>query len=74
MNTAVRNIIFWVVMAAFALVIWAVVRSSTGEKVRELTFTEFTNEVGKDNVREVTIEGTVVNGALKKDNAKFRTT
>jgi hypothetical protein len=27
-NTAVRNIIFWVVMAAFALLIWAVVRSS----------------------------------------------
>jgi cell division protease FtsH len=73
-NTAVRNIIFWVVMAAFALVIWAVVRSSTGEKVREFTFTEFTNEVGKDNVREVTIEGTVVTGLLKKENAKFRTT
>jgi cell division protease FtsH len=73
-NTAVRNIIFWVVMAAFALVIWAVVRSSTGEKVRELTFTDFTNAVGGTNVREVTIKGTVVTGLLKKDNAKFRTT
>ncbi len=66
MNTAVRNIIFWVVMAAFALVIWAVVRSSTGEKVRELTFTEFTNEVGGTNVREVTIEGTVVTGVVEE--------
>ena len=74
MNTAVRNIIFWVVMVAFALVIWAVVRSNTGEKVVDLTFTEFTNEVGKDNVREVTIIGTDVSGTLKKDNRKFKTT
>jgi cell division protease FtsH len=73
-NTAVRNIIFWVVMVAFALLIWAVVRSNTGERVRDLTFTEFTNEVAKDGVREVTILGTDVNGVLKKDNAKFRTT
>ncbi len=74
MNTAVRNIIFWVVMAAFALLIWAVVRSNTGERVREVTFSEFTSEVEKDNVREVTIIGTEVSGVLKKDNAKFRST
>jgi len=73
-NTAVRNIIFWVVMVAFALVIWAVVRSSTGERVRDFTFTDFTNEVAKDNVREVTITGTEVSGVLKKDNVKFKTT
>jgi cell division protease FtsH len=61
-------------MAVFALVIWAVVRSNTGERVRELTFTEFTNEVNKDNVRDVTIVGTDASGSLKKDNAKFKTT
>jgi cell division protease FtsH len=73
-NTAVRNIIFWVVMAAFALVIWAVVRSNTGERIRDLTFTQFTNEVAKDNIREVTIAGTDATGVTKKDNAKFKTT
>jgi cell division protease FtsH len=72
-NTAVRNIIFWVVMAAFALLIWAVVRSNTGERVRDMTFTEFTTEVGRDNVRDVTMVGTDVTGTLKKDNAKFKT-
>jgi len=71
-NSAVKNIIFWVVMAVTALLIWAVVRSSTGERVRDLTFTEFTNEVNRDNVREVTIAGTDVSGVLKKDNAKFK--
>ncbi len=74
MNSAIKNIIFWVVMAATALLLWAVVKSNTGERIRDLTFTEFTNEVGKDNVREVTIAGTEVSGLLKKDNAKFRTT
>jgi cell division protease FtsH len=74
LNTAVRNIIFWVVMAALALLIWTLVRSNTGERVRNLTFTEFTTEVGKDNVQEVTILGTDVTGTLKKDNAKFKTT
>ena len=74
MNTAVRNIIFWVVMAALALLIWALVRSNTGERVKDLTFTEFTTEVGKDNVQEVTILGTDVTGTFKKDNAKFKTT
>ena len=74
MNSAVKNIVFWVVMVVTALLIWAVVKSSTGERVRDLTFTEFVNEVNKDNVREVTISGGEVSGAIKKDNTKFRTT
>jgi cell division protease FtsH len=61
-------------MAAFALIIWAVVHSSTRERVKELTFTEFTREVEQDGVREVTILGTDVTGTLKKDAAKFKTT
>jgi cell division protease FtsH len=73
-NSAVKNIIFWVVMAVTALLIWAVVRSSTGERVRDLTFTEFTNEVNKDNIRDVTISGTDVTGTFKKDSSHFRTT
>ncbi len=75
MNAAVKNIIFWVVMAVTALLIWAVVRNSTAEKVKDLTFTEFMDEVNKDTVRDVTIVGTTeVTGTLKKDSAKFKTT
>ncbi len=74
MNSAVKNIIFWVVMAVTALLIWAVVRSSTGERIQELSLTQFVNEVNKDNVKEVTIAGTDVTGTLKKDNVKFKTT
>jgi cell division protease FtsH len=73
-NSAVKNIIFWVVMVVTALLIWAVVRSSTGEHVSNYTFTQFVNQVDGGNVQEVTIAGTDVTGVLKKDNAKFKTT
>ncbi len=74
MNSAVKNIIFWVVLAVTALLIWAVVRSSTGEHVNNYTFTEFVNQVDNGNVQQVTISGGSVTGVLKKDNAKFKTT
>src|SRR2546426_927850 len=63
-------------MAVTALLIWAVVKSSTGEKIQDLTFTQFINEVNKDNVHDVTIAGTDATGTLKqpKENGKFRTT
>jgi cell division protease FtsH len=73
-NSAVKNIIFWVVMAVTALLIWAVVKSSTGERIRDMSFTEFINEVNRDNVREVTITGSEAAGTLKKDSSKFKTT
>jgi len=73
-NSAVKNIIFWVVMVVTALLIWAVVRSSTGEQVSSYTFTQFINQVDGGNVQEITIAGTDVTGVLKKDNAKFKTT
>ena len=74
MNSAVKNIIFWVVMVVTALLIWAVVRSSTSEHVSSYTFTQFINQVDGGNVQEITIAGTDVTGVLKKDNAKFKTT
>ena len=61
-------------MVVTALLIWAVVRSSTGERVSNYTFTQFVNQVDGGNVQEVTIAGTDVTGVLKKDNTKFKTT
>jgi cell division protease FtsH len=72
-NSAVKNIIFWVVMATTAFLLWVVVKSSTGERPSEKNFTEFINEVNKDNVRDVTIVGTEVSGTFK-GNQKFKTT
>ena len=74
MNSAVKNIIFWVVMAVTALLIWAVVKSSTGERVTDLTFTELVTRVNKDEIKDLTIAGTDVTGTFKKDNLHFRST
>jgi cell division protease FtsH len=73
-NSAAKNIIFWVVMAVTALLIWAVVRSSTADKVTDYTFTQFMTAVNKDEIHDVTITGTDVTGTFKKDNSHFRTT
>ncbi|HEV2419460.1 MAG TPA: ATP-dependent zinc metalloprotease FtsH [Terriglobia bacterium] len=72
MNSAVKNIIFWVVMVATAILLWAVVRSSTTQKPAELTFTQFTQEVDKGTIKQLTIDGSEVTG-VKKDNGKFKT-
>ncbi len=77
---AVRHVIFWTVMLGFALFTWAVVKSNTGPQVRELSFTQFLDELDKDNVREVTLSGIdvpamfEVGGILKKQSEPFVTT
>ena len=73
MNSVVKNIIFWVVMATTAFLLWVVVKSSTSEKPTDKNFTEFLSAVNKDDVRAVTIVGTEVTGTLKS-NQKFKTT
>jgi len=72
-NSVVKNIIFWVVMATTAFLLWVVVKSSTSEKPTDKNFTEFLSAVNKDDVRAVTIVGTEVTGTLKS-NQKFKTT
>jgi cell division protease FtsH len=73
-NSAVKNIIFWVLMVALTVLVWAVVKSNSVEHVSDLTFTAFMSEVNNGNVKDVTISGTDATGTLKKDNGKFKTT
>ena len=74
MNSAVKNIIFWVVMIATALLLWLVVSSQRGGRVEQPTFTQFMEEVENGNVREVTLVGNNVRGTYKKGNTQFRST
>ena len=73
MNSVVKNIIFWVVMVATALLLWVVVRSTTGERVDTPNFSKFMSEVNSGDVRDVTIAGTEAIGHLKKDGSQFKT-
>ena len=61
-------------MAVTALLIWAVVKSSTGEHIKDLTFTELITRSIKTKSSDVTIAGTDVTGTFKKDNIHFRST
>jgi cell division protease FtsH len=72
-NSAAKNIIFWVLMIALTLLVWAVVHNSASEHPAELNFTDFMDAVNKGAVRDVTISGTDVTGD-KSDNSKFKTT
>ncbi|MHB8652577.1 MAG: ATP-dependent zinc metalloprotease FtsH [Terriglobia bacterium] len=74
MNSAVKNIIFWVLMVALTILVWAVVKSNSVDHVADLTFTGFMTEVNNSNVKDVTIAGTDATGTFKKDGAKFKTT
>jgi cell division protease FtsH len=78
MLPAMKKVMFWLGVAVTSLLIWAVVKSSTGEQIRTLTFTQFTQEIAQDNVRDVTAGGSdvagifSVRGVLKK-GGPFRT-
>ncbi len=74
MNSVVKNIIFWVVMVATAALLYAVVKSNTGERPTELSFTALMNDVNQDAIKDVVIAGTEVTGHYKKDNKPFKST
>ncbi|MDE3181688.1 MAG: AAA family ATPase, partial [Acidobacteriota bacterium] len=58
-------------MVATAVLLWAVVKASTGQKPAVLTFTQFSQEIDKGTIKQVTIDGVQVTG-VKKDNSKFK--
>ena len=63
MNSTVKTIIFWVVIAFSAVVLWQVVKSAqSGQKVQEINFSQFMGEVDSGNVKDVTITGQEVTG------------
>jgi len=49
-NSAVKNIVFWVVMAVTAVLIWAVVKNSAGGNVQDLSFSTFIDQINNSNV------------------------
>ena len=74
MNSTVKTIVFWVVMLATALLLWQVVKTGNPAKERELSFTDFMNNVEQGNIAEVTIYGSSeVRGQFKKDGAHLKT-
>jgi cell division protease FtsH len=75
-NSTVKTIVFWLVIALSAVLLWQVVRASnTGGKERDINFSEFMSSVDQGNVNTVTITGPDVHGSYRNDPKQaFHTT
>jgi cell division protease FtsH len=74
-NSTVKTIVFWLVIVLSAFLLWEVVRASnSGQKEKEVNFSQFLNDVDQGNVKEVTITGQEVRGKYRNDNSGFHLT
>ena len=75
MNSTVKTIVFWLVIVLSAFLLWEVVRASnSGQKEKEVNFSQFLNDVDQGQVKEVTITGQEVRGKYRNDNSGFHLT
>ena len=71
MNSTVKTIIFWVVILVAAVLLWQVVKQAqSGQKVQEINFSQFMQDVDQGTVKEVTLIGAEVNGK-KNEGTSF---
>ena len=73
MNSNIKTLIFWVVLVCLAVLLFAVVRSGQGPSEKQISFTQFLNDVQQGQVKEVTITGNDVHGLYKAPNQALRT-
>ena len=74
MNSTVKTIVFWVVILLSVGVLYEVIRAGgSGNKERDIKFSEFLSNVDQGNVQEVTVNGNEVRGSLRNDKAPFHT-
>ncbi len=73
MNSNIKTLIFWVVLVCLAVLLFAVVRSGQGPTEKQISFTQFLNEVEQGQVKEVTITGNEVHGLYKAPNQGLHT-
>ena len=74
MNSTVKTIIFWVVIAISAVALWQVVKTAnSGQKVKDINFSQFMANVDQGTVKEVTLTGMEVTGKTT-DGSSFHTT
>jgi cell division protease FtsH len=73
-NSTVKTIIFWVVIAISAVALWQVVKTAnSGQKVKDINFSQFMADVDQGTVKEVTLTGMEVTGKTG-DGSSFHTT
>jgi cell division protease FtsH len=73
MNSNVKTAIFWFVLILVVVLLWAVVRTGQRRADRQLTFTEFVNEVKSGKVKAVTVTNMEVHGTYRDENVGLHT-
>ena len=72
MNSTVKTVVFWLVLALAGVLLWQVVKgANSGAKEREINYSEFMSQVDQNNVSEVTVIGNDVRGKFKNDKSAF---
>ena len=72
MNSNIKTAIFWVVLILVAVFLWQVVTRGQKQKERDISFSEFMQQVDQGNVKEVQVAGNDVRGTFG-NNDGFRT-
>jgi cell division protease FtsH len=72
-NSNIKTLIFWGVLACLVILLIAVVRTGQGRREQQITFTEFLTKVQEGQVKEVTITGGEVHGSYQNPSLGLRT-
>ena len=72
MNSRVKNLVFWVVVGLFMILLFNLFTFQGQSPDEEVRFSEFVTKVEQGDIREVTIRGNYLNG-LFKDGRPFKT-
>ena len=74
MNSTAKTIIFWVVIAFSAVVLWVFVKQAqSGQKIQVLSMSQFMSDVDQGNVKEINVTGVEIKGK-KADGSVFHAT
>src|SRR5881396_330603 len=72
MNSRAKNLIFWVVVGLFMILLFNVFSIPGQSPDEEIKFSDFVGKVERGEVNEVTIRGNYINGSFK-DGRSFKT-
>jgi cell division protease FtsH len=73
-NSTVKNVLFWLLIAISAVLLWTVVKSARdGQKDTELHSTQFMSDMDQNAIQEFTVNGMEVRGKLR-NGSLFHTT
>ena len=73
MNSNVKTIIFWAVLICVAVLLWTVVHTGHGKPEKTISYTQFMNEVEKNNVKNVVIAGQEAKADFVNEAATLKT-